>query len=184
MAVPVPLDPSAGDILSAVNFDAGVRDVFNFLLTDYPRVHAWAGSASIPNSPAAPTLVYYLVDFDSETYDTDSMHDPVVNPSRIKFPTAGLYEIDYLFTLANGTYTGLSLNVRLNSAGSASGGSSIRTQPYMLGDGSPNVYFRFTRFMSAGDYLEAFIAQRSGGASALSGTSLGTRCFARWIATA
>lgn len=175
--VPTPLDPIAGDVLSATAFDLGVRDPLLFLMDGYPRVHAWRGTA-LNSVDGTPTLV----NFDSETFDTDNMHDPAVNPSRIKFPTAGLYEIDWLVTLATATYTALSLNIRLNAGGSAAGGTSVRTQPYMLGTGAPNLQLTFLRYMPAGDYLEAFVDQTSGGNRAMSATSLGTRCFARWIA--
>lgn len=175
--IPTPLDPAAADILSATNFDLGVRDPLQFLLDGYPRVHAYRSTA-LNMVDGTPTLV----SFDNEVFDNDSMHDNAVNPSRIKFPTEGMYEIDWLVTLATATYTALSFNIRLNAAGASGGGTSLRAQPYMLGNGSPNLALRMNRFMTAGDYLEAFVDQTSGANRAVSATSLGTRCFARWIA--
>lgn len=179
VAVPTPFDAVAGDKLTAVNLDAGVRDPLLFLMTNYPRVHAWDSSGAVMTNGTAT-----LVPLNSETYDTDNMHDAAGFNSRVTYTTAGLYDIDYLFTLPAAAYTQLDLNIRLNAGGSSAGGSSIRSQPFSDGVRGPQtVAFRFTRYMNAGEYLEAFITQSSGANRALSTTSLGTRCFARWIAT-
>ena len=53
VAVPTPFDAAAGNKLTALNLDAGVRDPLLFLLDDYPRVHAYdASSASMANGVA------------------------------------------------------------------------------------------------------------------------------------
>lgn len=177
--VPSAYVPIAGRKITAVDLENGVTDVLNWLLNDHPRVHAWdASAASMANGSAT------LVPFNSETYDIDSMHDPAVFNSRIVHNTAGLYEEDWLITMVGGVaYTQLDLNIRLNAAGAAGGGTSLRTQPFSDGTrGQLGMGFRYQRFFNAGDYTEAFVTQTSGGARTLSATSLGTRCFSRWIA--
>jgi len=174
VAVPTPLDPTAGDKLSAVAFDAGVRDPLNFMMDGQPRCHVWDSTGlSIPNSANT------IITFDSETYDNDSMHNTVTQTSRITFTTAGRYDVDILLTIGTGTYTQLDLNIRLNSAGSGGGGTSIRTQPFSDGTrGAINMAFRFKRVFAAADHIELFVTQVSGAPKSLSTTSLGTRVFA------
>lgn len=173
--VPTALDPAPGDKNSASKFDAGVRDVLNWLLDDYPRVHAWDSSGfSIPNS------VSTLIPFNSETYDTDNMHDVTTNNSRITFQTTGLYRVEYLLTINLATYSALDLNIRQGANGAAGGGTSIRTQGFS--QQTPTILFPFQQYFTAGQYVEAFVQQTSGGARTLSGTSQGTRVYAQWLA--
>ena len=56
-----------------------------------------------------------IVTFDTETYDTDNLHDPVVNPGRLTINTAGKY---YLFFqgLINAMTGGVIVQLRLNGA--------------------------------------------------------------------
>lgn len=180
MAVPVPYDAVALHKLSAAELDAGIKACLDWLLDGYPRVHAWdASAASMINGTAT------LVPFNSETFDTDNMHDTAVNNSRIVHTTAGLYDEAWFITIAGGVaYTQLDLNIRLNAAGASGGGTSLRTQAFSDGArGTIGMFFRYLRFFNAGDYTEAFVTQNSGANRALSATSLGTNCFSRWVAT-
>lgn len=183
--VPTPFDATAAQKLTASQWDAQVRDVLLWLMGNgtngvYPRVHAFdTTTLAIPNSSAT------LVTFNSETYDTDTMHNTGATTSRITFTTAGLYEVDYFITISTFTYSTLDFNVRLNAAGVSGGGTSLRTQPF--DPSGTNIRFSFTRYFNAGDYIEAFITQVKSSAPGtvnLSGTSLGTRCYAKWIAVA
>jgi len=56
--------------------------------------------------------------FNSERYDTDSMHDTVTNNTRITFNTAGLYVVggNVEFEPALGSY--MQIGIRLNAANS------------------------------------------------------------------
>lgn len=175
--VPTPYDAVAGTKLAATPLDAGLKSPLDWLLTNYPRVHAYDSSAaSMVNATAT------LVPFNSEVFDTDAMHDTASNNSRIVHTTAGLYDESWLLTIASATYTQLDLMIRLNAAGSAAGGTLLRTQPFA--NGSQTIYFHYLRFFAAGDYTEGFVTQASGGPNrALSTTSLGTRCMSRWIAS-
>ena len=54
-------------------------------------------------------------------------------------------------------------------------------QPY--DPNQTNMVSHIQRFFNAGDYIEYFITQNHGGATAsLSSASFGTRVFARWLA--
>lgn len=178
--VPTPYDATSGFKLTAADWDAGVRDVMTWLMTNYPRVHAYSsvGVTCVNGTATAIT-------FDSVIYDTDNMHPG--SSSQVVFTTAGLYSVQYMITMpvpASVAYTQFDLNVRLNSGGSSSGGTTIRTQPYSDGTrGGPSAVFAFEKFFNAGDYIEMFVTQASGANRVTSATSLGTKCQARWIAT-
>lgn len=175
VSVPTPLDPTAGDKLSATTFDAGVRDPLNFLMDGFPRVHAWDTTGNV-----CVIGVAKLILFDAETYDTDNMHDPVTNNSRITFTTAGRYDVNIMITMpAIGAYTQMDLNIRLNSGGSSAGGSSLRSQPYSdTIQAMPTIIFPFKRVFVATDYIEVFLTQSSSANRTTAPTSLATRVFA------
>lgn len=175
--VPTPYDATSGFKLTAADWDAGVRDVMTWLMTNRPRVHAWDSAGTTQNFTNGGTI--QLVTFDSTTYDTDSMHAGAT--SRIIFNTAGLYDVDVMltFTTGLGSFTAINIQTVLNGAGTVAGGTSLRNQPAS----GPDVKFRFKRFFNAGDYVEFFLTQTSGATRALSGTSLATRVFAEWFAT-
>jgi hypothetical protein len=177
--VPTPYDAVALHKLSAAELDAGIKACLDWLQDGYPRVHAWDGAGvTLVNGTST------LLTLNSETYDTDNMHDTATFNSRIVCNTAGLFEFDWLISVPAVAYTNLDLNIRLNAAGSSAGGSSLRTQPYSDGTrGVTTIAFRFCRFMNSGDYVEAFVNQSSGANRVTSATSLGTRCQARWLAT-
>lgn len=55
--------------------------------------------------------------FNSERFDTDTMHDTVTNTGRITFKTAGLYIVTLTFAYANAAdYLSASAKIRLNGA--------------------------------------------------------------------
>lgn len=178
--VPTPLTAAAGAKATATSFNAGVKTPLEWELTNYPRVHAHnVAGTTITNATA-----WTLVPFDAETYDTDSMHDPTTNNSRIVFTTAGLYEVDYQVVLVGSLTTFPTvarLNIRLNAAGASGGGTVLKVLDY----GNAHVMStRFCRVFSAADYIEIFASQTSGVNKTLDNTGLATRVFARFIATA
>lgn len=177
---PTPLDPSAGDKLSATTFDSGVRDPLNWLMGGYPRVHAFnSAGQTIANNTGGTLLL-----FNGEVYDTDNMHSTTTNIGRITFNTAGLYRVSIQISMPTATYSTLDLYTNLNSGGVVSGGSTIKQNFYnMAAAGTGNCMFNFSRFFNAGDYMENFLDQTSGASRLTSGTSMGSRVQAEWIAT-
>jgi hypothetical protein len=180
VAVPTPYDATSGTKLTAGDWDLGVRDPLLFLMTAYPRVHAWS-STNLSFSDATTTLVT----FNSENYDTDGMHSTSSNTSRITAVTAGLYEFRWFVRMASATYTQLDLDLRLNANGASGGGSSILPSnlPFTSGGSFRLINFSYCQFMNAGDYHEAFVTQTSGATRVATGGPFTTFCQARWIAT-
>jgi len=177
--VPTPYDAVPGAKMSAASLDAGIKTPLDWLLTNYPRVHAHnTAGTTITNATA-----WTLVDFGGETYDTDNMHDTVTNNSRIIFTTAGLYEVDYQVALVGSLTTFPTvarLNVRLNAAGASGGGTVLKVLDY----GNAHIMqFRFRRVFAAADYIEIFVSQTSGVNKTLDNTGLATRVFAHFAAT-
>ena len=69
--------------MTAARLNTEVRDALDFLL-DPPRL--WAYDAS---GLALANATTTLITFDSEIYDTDTMHSTSTNTSRCTFTTAG-----------------------------------------------------------------------------------------------
>ncbi len=173
--VPTPLDATAGVKISATTFDAGVRDPLNFLL-DPPHCTISDGvGISLPNNTAT------LMTYDTETDDTDSMHSTSSNTSRIVFTTGGRYQIGINnilpAPLGTGIWLTLVVNIRLNSAGSSSGGSSIRSFTFNGYTARQTPPMMLSRLFTAADYVEIFITQQTSAGTSVT-TSGGAGAFA------
>ena len=157
--IPTPPTFTAGQVLTASQCNQLVT-CLNFWASP-PRALLYNNAAqSVPNN----TLT--LITHNSETYDTDGMHDTVTNNSRLYARTAGYYAISAALSfVTNGTGT-RGLQIRLNAAGSSSGGTLIYdlTFPAVSGAQSTVVLPQFTYPMALDDYIELFGNQSSGGA--------------------
>jgi hypothetical protein len=182
--IPTPLDPPAGQKLTASVFDAGVRDVLNWYMTNRPRAHVYdsSGSQSFSNGGALQ-----LVGFDSEVYDNDGIHltgtlgTGSTSSSRINFTTPGRYLVDVLLTFPTQTaFSAINLSVNLNAGGVSTAGTILRNQPYSQVN---QAAFVLRRMFNAGDYIEFFLNQTSGASRTLSATAFGTRVFTEWLTT-
>lgn len=135
-------------------FDGAIfHDIFHAGYVQ-PQVRAFHNvSQSIPNAVATALL------FNSERWDTDTMHDNVTNNSRLTANTDGLYQIDFsgewdtnatgqrqFFLQVNGT-TPIAV-IRHDASGASTTQMNVSSQ-YQL---------------SAGDFVEVFAFQNSGGA--------------------
>ena len=100
-----------------------------------------------------------------ESYDTDSMHSTVTNTSRITFNTAGVYSLmgeltfDINATGARDGYILLNGVTRVSEICVVNSGASTFTQVPLLA----------TYSFAAGDYVEAYAWQNSGGTMNLRG---------------
>ena len=101
---------------------------------------------SAGQSITASTLT--ALNFDTEAYDTDTMHDNVTNNSRITFTTAGRYNICAAVTTdANAViYGGIRLNGTTYIAKSGVGNAGANT--------ANGINLSTTYNFSAGDYVE------------------------------
>lgn len=166
----------AGETETAA-FMNSVGAAVNFLLNP-PRCSASQQSSV----QTLTTATWAAITFDTEDYDTDTMHNNTTNPSRFTANTAGLYELrGYIFYSSNATGVRYA-QLRKNAAGSSTGGTELLTEIFNAvgtststrGPGaSKEVY------LAAGDYVELFGYQNSGASLALlAGSSLS----ARWVA--
>ncbi len=126
-----------------------------------------------------------LVNFDDEKYDQDwgpgstgTFHNLVTNNSRHVLPYDGIYELTP-FWQWNGTpgAGNATINLRLNSAGSNAGGSSIRG---IIHGAERAGSYSLSRAFVAGDYVEMFATQSSGGSLQLSAGATVTGLRIRW----
>lgn len=172
--VPTPLDATAGVKLTATSFDAGVRDPLLWWMQNRPRVHAY-DSTGVSLADGVDTLLT----FNNELYDNDTMHSTTApQSSRITFTTAGIYDVKFQFQLPAATYTTSNVNMRLNSAESASGGTPLG--PFLPAPGR-FVNLAFSSPFNAGDHIQAWINQTSGSPRACSTGSLRTFFSAIWL---
>lgn len=132
-----------------------------------PRCYAYQSAALTMGTSAT----WYLVALAAEIYDIvqsgDSpMHDTATNNSRIYVRTSGKYEIaGAMEFVANGT-GGRTLKVNKNSAGSESGGTLLVTQSQGTAGASLVTSVALPTIevdLVAGDYIEMFSRQQSGG---------------------
>jgi hypothetical protein len=99
----------------------------------------------------APAGVATTIDWATEVFDTHTMHDTGVNPSRFTIPTGqpGIYRINarLLLTVAGGTYTEVELRVLVN-------GNEVANE--FSGTITANTALMITheQYMNPGDYYQ------------------------------
>lgn len=111
MAYSAPTTRAAGYKVPATVWNQDVVDNVTFLANP----PACRVTHSVNQSIADNTET--TVAFDTETFDTNSMHDPAVSNSRITFSTAGIYVVQFSGRFEAGTdYDYLQTRLRLNGA--------------------------------------------------------------------
>jgi hypothetical protein len=146
------------------NLNAQIRDPLTFLLNQPNCLAHRAAALNIATSTAL------LVPLDAEVSDNDTMHNNATNPSRVVFTTSGRYLVVASIQYGPSAAGKRTVQLRRNAAGSATGGSlqvdyvfpgvtgvTTPTQPIVT------AIFRF----NAGDYIEMFAYQDSGGTLAI-----------------
>lgn len=185
MAVPSQATQTAGATLTAAYLNDDVRDAVNFL-TNVPAVKVY-NTVNWKNWSASGSL--FQTTWDSEAYDTNTMHSTSVNTERITFTTAGVYEIaTNLRVVAPGVAWSnsgrISIEVRLN-AGATVIYESV-TNPNAANVASAH-QFRFNYKFAAADYIELWAGYTDGGVAsinpALTGTEKDTFMVATWAGT-
>jgi hypothetical protein len=84
-----PVDTATDELITPARFNAQVMANLRNLITK----PACRVGRSADKSLTDATLTN--IDWDQETYDTDTMHDNTTNNSRITFTTAGLYLVTF-----------------------------------------------------------------------------------------
>lgn len=120
-------------------------------------------------STSFTTGTWGLVGFDAEIFDIvqagDSpMHDTATQNSRLYFRTAGKYVVSGQLTFVTNATGSRSVDLRMNAAGSSSGGTSLVLQSVAaLASATTVLVPEVTYAFAAGDYVELFGLQTSGG---------------------
>lgn len=183
MTVPAVPVAAIGGPLSASWWNNSAAPPVSFLL-DPPKCDVYCSAAT-----SCPSGTAVLLGMDTELVDTDTMHATgttgtgSTSNSRVTFTTPGRYLLNLGVVFVSGTtLTTFSPNLRLNAAGSASGGSSIRTWPNA--NAARQFAVSFFYVFNAGDYVELFVTQANAGATAVTldtgGGRLGNYIQAKW----
>lgn len=143
-----------------------------------PRCHLKRTVAQAISSGGSAEVVVW----DEETTDPTGMHSP--SGTRITIATPGLYSIrGSAFFETSGT--GLRIvSIRVNAAGSPTGGGLlVQSPPYAVQSFACPVAATAEAYLDAGDYIEMFAYQTSGGDLDIRADSTGYLNYlaARWV---
>jgi len=161
----IPTTPTFTNPITSAYF-ASLKAVNDFWALT-PRCYAYQSVAQ--SIPTGTTLV--PVTLGAEIYDIvqsgdTPMHDNTTNPTRVFCRTAGKYEITGCAEFASNA-TGLrTATIRLNAAGVDTGGTLLvsSNQSPVSGAATTTPLSTIEVSLVAGDYVELFVRQTSGGA--------------------
>lgn len=155
------------DKTDATTLNLEIRDALVFLLKT-PRVRAWRnGSFSLTNN------TWTVVPLNAETFNTDNMHSNTTNNSRLTATTAGAYTVYYQCVFTNNTSGQRQVDILKGAAGNhASGVIQNNANADAIGGLLVTTLSgTFEVEMAAGEYLEMFALQNSGGALTIPGVA-------------
>jgi len=161
----IPVTPTivAGSQGTAAQINA-ICDVIDFWASS-PKCYAYCTSG-----PSLTTAVAAVIPLGGEKYDVvntgDSPgHDLVTNNSRVVAQTGGKYEIVGQVTFASNVTGDRQVQTRINSAGAVAGGTLVvLARTTAISGALPVSTPPVTVDLAAGDYIEMFALQSSGGA--------------------
>ena len=179
MDVPSQGTVAVGDKITASLWNDDVRDAVNFL-TDPPRCKLRKSVTQV-----IPTATNTAITWDTEVYDTDTMHDNATNNTRITFTTAGTYLIT-LNAMWGASATG-TRRIVIEKNGTTYGTGTAVITPFA----TPGVNFAYNGAtvsveaqFSAGEYILVWGYQDSTANLNFAGTAEGySNISARWVAT-
>lgn len=150
---------SPGEVETAAYLNANVRDAGNWFL-QRPSVGLYQSSAQNFLTAGAGAVVW-----DTEQWNTgDGMHSVSTNPTRITFPWTGKYYIDTQVSFVTNGIGIRELQVKVNAAGNVSSGVPWRDTHAAASSSEPlELMASFILPANAGDYMEVFARQDSGG---------------------
>lgn len=171
MAYSAPHTWGAGDYPTAAYFNQEIRDNVSFLANP-PTCRVFRSTTQTLTTGVAAAIA-----FDSERFDTDTMHSTVSNTERITFTTAGVYVVTGILTYASNATGNRVTYIRIN--GAASLGYDLRAA--VSGD-TTNAIVTTTYKFAAADYVELIGIQNSGG-NLLTGSTgnYGAEFSAAWV---
>lgn len=169
--VPTTDTVSVGEKITAANYHTYTRDAVAFLIAP-PRCSVYQTATTSCTNGAATTIL-----FDTEAYDTDTMHSTSSNTGRITATTTGLYTVYGQVCMASNATGTRTLSLLKNGATTLANArlqSVIATNAY--------IDLEIDVQMTAGDYVELTMTQTSGGALATVAGAGNTWFQARWVA--
>lgn len=181
MAAPpsAPSAPAVGSSIAAGTFGSLTAAALSFLLSP-PRCGVYQTAAGTFTTSGT----FYAVGFDTEAYDTDSMHSTSSNTSRLTATTSGLYTVLAQIAFASNATGIRSVDVRKNAAGNPASGTLLLSERATAVSGVvTTVPVAFDVQLAAGDYIELFGAQTSGGSLNSSAGVNSTFAYMRWVAS-
>jgi len=167
MAVPSQGTVAVGDKITASLWNSDVRDGVDFLLSPPTCKVYKTANQSIPDS------AYSCLTWNAELFDTDTMHSNTSSNSRVTFTTAGIYQVTLTCLWANNAVGFRYHTIEKNGTTTYNSGTNI-IEPFVigaLGATHAGANINFLSPFNAGDYIQVFVYQNSGGAVNLAGVS-------------
>lgn len=165
---------ATNEILTSPNMNTHVRDNFNWVANDHPRVEARRAATQAITSATVTAIQFSEADI----YDHGPMHDPSSNNTRLTVPSGGggLYLVGgQVGWEANNT--GIrDLAIRVNGAGT----NAILRRDTAIQNTNTFQDVVWLLVLNATDYVELTVAQNSG----VSLTASACMFFATWVAFA
>lgn len=168
---------AVGDVLTAADLNAYVRDNIKWLGTDKPHCRV-RNSANISHTSSGN---YQALTFDTERIDVGAMHDTSSNTSRLTVPSGGggFYAIGGQIEFAANSTGRRGIQIRVN-------GSTVivREETGNLGANDHAVTVATVYQLVAGDYVELMGLQASGGnLNMLARSAYSPEFYAHWLTT-
>jgi hypothetical protein len=165
---------SAGGTLTAALWNSNVRDAGNFFL-GRPHVILTQGVAQ-----AIANTTFTALTWDTEVRDNDAVHSTVTNTSRMTVVTAGWYRVSGTCGWA-GSATGQRLSRWAVNGTGVEGTEIAFSSALSTTSAVPAVTADF--FLNAGDFVELFVWQNTGGSLNTNiGSTTKSRAQLLWLA--
>jgi hypothetical protein len=177
LAIPSVRDWSATETITEAKLDE-ISTALNFLLAP-PRCYAYKTA-----SGALASATWDEINFGAEAYDSHAAHDNSTNNSRLVAPESGLYTIKAHLTFATDSAGIRGLDIRKNAAGVQTAGTDLDFR-ILPGNGTTQTRIGASvdAQLTAGDYVEVFAYQNTGGALNVEGNNIAdTYLSFRWTA--
>jgi hypothetical protein len=177
LAIPTVRDWTATEVVTEAKLDE-ISTALNFLLAP-PRCYAYKSGAG-----SLASATWDAINFGAEAYDSHAAHDNATNNSRLVAPESGLYTIKAHLTFAINANGIRGLDIRKNAAGVQTAGTDL-TFLILSGNGTTQTRIGASvdAQLTAGEYIEVFAYQNSGGVLNVEGANIAdTFLSMRWTA--
>lgn len=164
---------AANDLITAAKLNQDVRDNVSFLATP-PSCRVF-NSANISHATSGATQ---FLTFNSERWDSQTLHSTSSLTGRITMPVAGKYLVGGNISFASNTTGVRTLNIRVNGTTTIANYACL---PITGGVETP-MFIETLYSFSASDYVELGCLQSSGGAlNVLASGNYSPEFWALWV---